>query len=72
MKKTHLKKIILTILVSTLLVSTASAVQVKGNLPVKTSLDDDDFDPLVDVEVTVEIQKIRAFDKYDAQVFRRE
>ena len=32
----------------------------------------EDFDPLVDIEVTVEIQKIRAFDKYDRQVFRRE
>ena len=26
-----------------------------------------DFDPLVDIEVTVEIQKIRAFDKYEKQ-----
>ncbi len=31
----------------------------------------EDFDPLVDVEVTVDIQKIRAFDKHDPQVFRR-
>ena len=26
-----------------------------------------DFDPLVDIEITVEIQKIRSFDKYDKQ-----
>jgi hypothetical protein len=28
----------------------------------------EDFDPLVDIEVTVEIQKIRTFDKYDKQL----
>ena len=32
----------------------------------------EDFDPLVDLEVTVEIQKIRAFDKEDPQVRRVE
>jgi len=32
----------------------------------------EDFDPLVDIEVTVEIQKIRAFDKEDKQLHRRE
>ena len=31
-------------------------------------LDASDFDPLVDLEVTVEIQKIRAFDKHDVQL----
>ena len=33
---------------------------------------DEDFDPLVDIEVTLEIQKIRSFDKYDRQLFTRE
>jgi len=32
----------------------------------------EDFDPLVDIEVTVEIQKIRTFDKHDKQVHRHE
>ncbi len=31
-------------------------------------LDREDFDPLVDIEVTVEIQKIRSFDKLDKQL----
>ncbi|MEM4257593.1 MAG: hypothetical protein QXL17_00360 [Candidatus Thermoplasmatota archaeon] len=31
----------------------------------------EDYDPLVDVEVTVQIQKIRALDKQDFQVFQR-
>jgi hypothetical protein len=31
-----------------------------------------DFDPLVDISVTVTINKIRAFDKLDAQLLRRE
>ena len=33
---------------------------------------DEDYDPLVDIEVTVEIQQIRAFDKYDRQIWRYE
>ncbi len=32
----------------------------------------EDYDPLVDITVTVEIEKIRAFDKHDRQVHRRE
>ena len=31
-----------------------------------------DYDPLVDINVTVEIKKIRSYDKYDQQVFVRE
>lgn len=31
-----------------------------------------DFDPLVDVEITVDIQTIRAFDKYESQLHRLE
>ncbi|GAG34643.1 unnamed protein product, partial [marine sediment metagenome] len=38
----------------------------------RISRNGEDFDPLVDIEVTVEIQKIRSFDKYDKQVHRRE
>ena len=30
---------------------------------------EEDFDPLVDIEITVEIQKIRSFDKRDLQLF---
>jgi len=33
---------------------------------------DDDYDPLVDIEVTVEIQQIRAFDKFDRQLWKYE
>jgi len=32
----------------------------------------DDFDPLVDISVTVTIDKIRAFDKFDQQLLKRE
>jgi hypothetical protein len=57
-----LKTLVSTFLIF-LLISSISAgaeeVQIIGN---------DDLDPLVDVEVTVEIQKIRTFDKYDKQL----
>jgi hypothetical protein len=43
-----------------------------STLSAKTSnmgkLEEDDFDPLVDLEVTVEIKKIRSFDKLDQQI----
>ncbi len=32
----------------------------------------EDFDPLIDIEVTVEIQTIRAFDKQERQLHKRE
>jgi hypothetical protein len=65
--KKNIKKIICLGLIAIFLLSmnaTISANNISG--------DKEDFDPLVDIEVTVEIQKIRAFDKYDRQVLRRE
>ncbi len=65
--KKNIKQLICLGLITIFLLSmnaTISANNVRG--------DKEDFDPLVDLEVTVEIQKIRAFDKYDKQVHRRE
>ena len=59
--------IISLILVALFLFSIASVISAN-----RTYLDDADFDPLVDLFVTVEIQKIRSFDKNDQQVFVRE
>jgi hypothetical protein len=59
--KMNIEYIICAILVSFFIVSSAIGVEVKPSYL-------SDFDPLTDVEVTVEIQKIRTFDKYDQQV----
>ncbi len=56
-----LKYCTILILVSFFIISSTTGIEVKSSLPI-------DYDPLVDVEVTVEIQKIRAFDKEDKQV----
>jgi len=56
-----LKYCIILILVSFFIISSTTGIEVKSSFPI-------DYDPLVDVEVTVEIQKIRAFDKEDKQV----
>ncbi|UCF13527.1 MAG: hypothetical protein JSW06_04515, partial [Thermoplasmatales archaeon] len=55
----HMKKLTCLFLMTILFVSTVSAVPL--------DIDGDDLDPLVDIEVTVEIQQIRAFDKDDKQ-----
>lgn len=69
MKKTFVKRIILTALMTIFLVSAASAAPVKlKNLPSTTNLGETDFDPLVDIAVTVEIQKIRSLGKFDRQL----
>ena len=68
MKKTFVKRIILTALMTIFLVSTASAAPEKlKNLPSTTNLGETDFDPLLDIAVTVEIQKIRSLEKKDRQ-----
>jgi hypothetical protein len=59
--KMNIEYIICAILVSFFIVSSAIGIEVKSSYL-------SDFDPLTDVEVTVEIQKIRAFDKDDPQV----
>ena len=67
--KTNVKSIICIILVSFFIASSATGIEVKTK---KQTSYLSDLDPLVDVEVTVEIQKIRAFDKYDQQVHSEE
>ena len=67
--KTNVKSIICIILVSFFIASSATGIEVKTK---KQTSYLSDLDPLVDVEVTVEIQKIRAFDKYDQQVYSKE
>lgn len=58
MKKIFVKKMIIALAITTCLIIPAAA---KSNY-------NEDFDPLVDIEVTVEIQKIRAFDKVEKQL----
>ena len=63
--KKNIRSIIFIILVSFFIVSSATGIEMKTK---KQTNYLSDLDPLVNVEVTVEIQKIRAFDKYDQQV----
>jgi hypothetical protein len=65
MKAISVRSIILTIIVATSLIFTATVSPVKSkSLPSQT-----DFDPLTDeIEVTVEIQKIRSLEKFDHQI----
>lgn len=64
MNKTLFKRVILTLLITALLVFTASAEPIKlGESQITTG--EDDLDPLVDLEVTVEIQKIRSLEKFE-------
>jgi len=65
--KKIVKKLICLSLVAIFLISMNSSISAN-----RISRTGEDFDPLVDIEVTVEIQKIRSFDKYDKQVHRRE
>jgi len=63
--KKNAKFLICIILASFFIISSAAGIELKTK---KQTSYLSDLDPLVDVEVTVEIQKIRAFDKYDQQV----
>ena len=67
--KKNAKFLICIILASFFIVSSAAGIELKTK---KQTSYLSDLDPLVDVEVTVEIQKIRAFDKYDQQVHSEE
>ena len=68
MKKNTCFKNLTCLLVMTILyVSTVSANTIKKKKNSSHYLADD-LDPLVDIEITVEIQKIRAFDKNDRQL----
>ena len=64
MKKIFFKKAILTILVSLSLILTVSAVPGEFK-PYSNNTNLDDLDPLVDLEVTVEIQAIRSLQKFE-------
>jgi len=66
MKKTMIMNIITLFMVSLLLMSTTTALSVKKNQI--NNLVEDDLDPLVNLEVTVEINKIRSFEKIDQQI----
>lgn len=69
MNATFVKKMMLTILITTSLVFTATATPLKS----KGVSSHTDFDPLTDnLEVTVEIQKIRSLEKFDRQIHIRE
>ncbi|UCF12704.1 MAG: hypothetical protein JSW06_00200, partial [Thermoplasmatales archaeon] len=63
--KIYIKSITCIILVSFFIASSAAGIELKSE---KQTSNLTDFDPLVDVEVTVEIQQIRAFDKSDEQL----
>ncbi|MCK5261614.1 MAG: hypothetical protein KAJ44_05495, partial [Thermoplasmatales archaeon] len=66
---THTKNLTCLFLMTILFVSTVSAVPVEfEEFASELYFDEDDLDPLVDIEVTVEIQQIRAFDKDDKQL----
>jgi hypothetical protein len=69
MKKLIVKRVIWSILLTSLLLFSAYTIvgkPVTHNL--YSNIEESDYDPLVDVEVTVEIKKIRSFDKFDWQV----
>jgi len=69
MNATFVKRMILTILITTSLVFTATAAPLK----LKSVSSHTDFDPLTEnLEVTVEIQKIRSLEKFDRQIHIRE
>ena len=71
--KRHIKVIISYSLLVIFFISSAAAIQITSESSISTPLFyEDDFDPLVDVEVTVEIQTIRSFDKYERQLHKRE
>jgi len=65
MNATFVKRMMLTILITTSLVFTATATPLKS----KSVSSHTDFDPLTDnLEVIVEIQKIRSLEKFDRQI----
>ncbi len=70
MKKSVLTRMIIVILIATCMVSTATAIPIKStNLSSKANDSSIDYDPLVDeIEVTVEILKIRSLERFDRQI----
>lgn len=69
MNKTNTKKIVRVLFITIFLVSTAFTVSAKSKILTSAKgFDEADFDPLVDVVVTVEIEKIRSLEKFDWQI----
>jgi hypothetical protein len=68
MKKSNIIRSLLVIILTISLVSTANAVVQKPRNITVANLNEDDIDPLVDIEVTVEIQKIRSLEKNDLHI----
>ena len=67
--KTHIKKITCLLLVTVFIVSSASVISSDlNNSSSLVNVGESDFDPLVDITVTVEIQKIRSLEKFDTQI----
>jgi hypothetical protein len=67
--KIYIKSIICIIIVSSFIASSAIALKQETK---KQTNNFSDFDPLTDIEVTVEIQKVRSLEKSDQQYFQRE
>ena len=68
MKNSNIIRSMLVLIISISLVSTANAFSQKSKNTSISNLNDDDLDPLVDVEVTVEITKIRSLEKKDNHI----
>ena len=67
--KTHIKKITCLFLVTVFIVSSSSVISSDlNNSSSLVNMGESDFDPLVDITVTVEIQKIRSLEKFDTQI----
>jgi hypothetical protein len=67
MKKNLVRTATSVLFIIFLLVISATVSAIETNSEYKAS-NLDDFDPLVDISITVEIQKVRSFDKYDRQL----
>jgi len=72
MKKIYAINIVILMVISTFFIATTTANQLttKNTMPLIYS--GDDLDPLVDIEVTVDIKAIRSLEKHDTQVHRIE
>jgi len=66
MKKKSFNKILIVLTASLFLISAVNILSAKTS-KIK-NIGDEDYDPLVDIEITVEIQKIRSLEKLDQQV----
>ena len=73
MKKIYAITIVILMVISTFFIATSTAKSsFEQSDPFQTNYTGDDLDPLVDIEITVDIQKIRSLEKHDTQVNRIE